>query len=493
MSEKKSWFSLWAQVDPTGPFQFLTCVGITGNVAIPEGDVTITYCPGLMSGEFEPDLLIDGEPGPATLTLEQPYEKVYNWTLELRCPINLQLNYVCGAASTTLQAYEIATVLIRAKRTSGEIIDPAALEPGDDARVMTSATFAAILAAQLKQLDGVRQSPQSTQGVNDIEFLPEVCFSGCSAYTGLGLNGYAVLDSDYLGAYGDTVLHTINGGGLWSPTTTTPFTALGRNAMAVKVLWMGGGAHRVIVAGGTMPATWPEIAYSDDAGVVWHNVNPATGASYGGAGITQMCWDHLGRLWAVGTGGRIYVSSNQGQSWSVSYAAVGTSQNFNDVVFYNANVGYVVANSNEVLRTTDGGATWALLVGPFAGQNLHTCCVNRYGHLFVGTNAGTIWRSTNADQDLDWGLIDTFGGGAGSVNRLRADPRYRFFIGAIWDSATPLGTLYRSEDGGVSFNEQDDLNDLGLNALCVCDQNTIFVGGEAVLGTSFIGRYIREV
>lgn len=486
MSEEKSYFALWAQVNPAEGYEFLTCVGLTGNVVIPKGDLTIVYCPAVESGAYVPDMLITGEAGLVTFSIEQPLEHVFNWTLELLCPINLRLNYVCGGDRNVFDAYRVGVTMIYAKSSTGSIVDPTALQPADNERVMTSADFSALHGALVKKLTGTQQGVTATTGVNDIDFLPPMCLTDCSIYVGLGDYGYAVLDTDYLGAYGDTVLRTVNGGGTWATTTTSPFLTLGRNATAVKVKWTGSGTHRVIVAGGAMAATHPEISYSDDAGVTWYNVNPRL---IGGQGINQMCWDALGRLWAVADGGYIYVSSTQGASWSTAEAGVEVpGVSLNDIVFYNGNVGYAVGNTNAVLQTLDG-ANWDTLTGPIGGTNNLTVAVNRYGHVFIGDNAARIWRSI--DQGANWVEMIDYGGG--SINRLRADPQYRYFLSHIYDDALAAGTLYRSEDGGASFVAQVTPANVGLDALCVVDPNVIYIGGEVVALTSFIAKFIRRV
>lgn len=485
--EKASEYALFAQVDPAGAYEFLTCVGITGNISIPKGDLTIVYCPSIKSGEYEAKMTLQGEPGLVTFSIQHPLEHVFNWALELKCPINLRVHHLCGGDRPILRAYRTNITILEARATVGNIVDPTALGPDANDRVMANADFGALKAEIIKQLTGNRQTVSQTQGINDIDFLPPMCRDDCSVYTETGQKGYAVLDTDYAGVYGDVIIQTEDHGATWALLPQSPFTSLNRSGNAVKVRWTGSGNHRIIVAGDAVGGAAPEISYSDDEGVSWNDVEPSAVA---GQGILQMCWDSIARLWACSDDGYIFYSTDLGESWSASEEAVETTQPLYDIVFYDADVGYCVGGNNVFLRTLDGG-TWGAVTGPTVGVALLSVAVNRFGHVFVGTNDARIFRSINADGDCDWVEINDWGNG--SINCLRADPDHRYWINATWDNATPVGELLRSEDGGHSFRRITTPTNEGLDALCVCDPNVIYIGGEPVGGTSFIGKFIRSV
>lgn len=476
--------ALFIQVDPAEEYEYLTCVGV-GATALPRRAQEIVYCPGVsFEGDFEPSDFVAGEQSEATMALTRPLYNVYNYLLELDCRFNNRLNWGCRGDRPILWGYELSLLFVQSIFTTGALDKGAVIAPGENARVMTSGDLKALRWAFLRQLSGVRQTIAATQGVNDINFLPKICYSKCSSYVGLGQEGYAVLDTDYLGIYGDTVLHTDDYGGTWTATPTSPFLTLGRNATAVLTVILPGDAHRVIVAGGPSPATWPEIGYSDDEGANWINVNPCT-VGHGGDGVNALFRDRLGRIWAALDDGTICLSADQGATWSTAEDGVETGEDLNDIAFYTEQVGYAVGDNNAVLKTTDGGATWDLITGPTAAINLLSIAVNYMGFVFVSTNDARLFRSR--DGGATWeAMLDLL---VGSINRVRFDPKLQYVGYLIHDDGTPRGTMHRSEDGGVTWRAVTTPANNGLNAVFICDPNTIYIGGEVVGTTGFIGKF----
>ncbi|MCB0723522.1 MAG: T9SS type A sorting domain-containing protein [Ignavibacteriae bacterium] len=151
---------------------------------------------------------------------------------------------------------------------------------------------------------------------------------------------------------------------LWSASFPKPDTgyAVGSNGTIIKTV--NGGVN------------WQ--SQSNPSGVLLHHVYFISGS--------------LG--WAVGHSGRIIKTTNGGQNWVLQSS--GTSSNLFYVYFIHRNYGWVVGD-NGVLKTTDGGDTWATsLVEPwvysvyFVNQNTGWAGV-RYGKLFKTTNGGDNW------------------------------------------------------------------------------------------------------
>lgn len=483
--------SLFAQPDPSAVTDPLTCIGI-GDITIPVGDRSIVYCPSATSGEYDPIGFIRGAPDPITLTLTRPLETVYNYLLEGgECPSVYRMNNVCpGTPRTLVTNYLLGVLLYGGQFTSRVIAAPAALEPGENARVNTTGELSALSADFVKRLQSARQAMTQTQHANEITMLPKSCGTKCGLYRNLCAEGYMVLDTDYTGIYGDVVLWTADTGATWAATTTQPFTALGRNGTDVEVILTAGG-HRVIVSGGAVPGLPPEISYSDDGGVLWTNVNPQTGAGTANRGVNRLAWDRRNRLWAAADDGRIYMSSDIGNTWTVPENGVETVQDLNDIEFYTDLIGYAVGDSNVVLQTLDG-ATWDALTGPVPGVNILSVAVNRFGHVFIGTNDARIFRSV--DAGVTWAEMIDFG--AGSVDKIEFDP-FNIYVGyALWNNSTPNGVVRRTEDGGNTWLGGEigltTPNNAGLYGIHVCDANGLFVVGDTVGGTTFCARFQRR-
>lgn len=491
--------SLFAQADPSAVTEPLTCIGI-GDITIPVGDVTIVYCPSATSGQYDPVGFIRGAADAVTLQLTRPLETVFNFLLEGGiCPTTYRMNNVCpGTPKTSVTNYLLGVLLYGGEFTSRVIAAPAALEPGENARVNTTGELSALSVDFIKRLQSARQAMTQTQHANEITMLPRSCGTKCGLYRNLCAEGYMVLDTDYVGVYGDVVLWTANSGAAWTPTTTGPFSAVGRIGSDVEVILTAGG-HRVIVSGGALPGLPPEISYSDDGGVVWSNVNPEAGAGTANRGVNRLAWDRLNRLWAAADDGRIYRTEDIGNTWTIQKGATAPTDDLNDIEFATSQIGYAVGDSNVVLQTLDG-ATWTALTGPVPGVNILSVTVNRFGHVFIGTNDARIFRSVdngatwrNAAGVQNQPMIDF---GAGSVDKLEFDP-FNGYVGyALWNDATPNGLVRRTEDGGVSWLGGEigleTTANAGLYGIHVCDANGLFVVGDTVGGTTFEARFQRR-
>ncbi len=484
---------LFVQENPSSVTEPLTCIGI-GDVTIPKGERTIVYCPAALAGKYDAAGFITGEAGPVTLQITRPLSAVYNYLLETVCAGAYRVNVVCPETSRHLVTnYLWALLLYGGEFTTGGITGLMALQPADNARVNTTGDLAALNADFIKRLQSIRQTLTQVQDVNGIDMLPRSCGTKCGVYRSLCHEGYAVLDTDYLGVYGDTVLWTEDGGAIWTPTPTSPFAYIGRNATDVETIVTSGG-HRVIVSGGAVPGAPPEIAYSDDGGALWYNVFPEAGLGTANRGVNALAWDARLRLWAAADDGRIYVSTNLGTAWSIAEAGVETIQDLNDIVFYTDLIGYAVGDSavapatGAFLRTTDG-ATWDLLPGPVAGVNLLSVAVNRYGHVFVGTNDARVFRSV--DGGVTWEEMVDFG--CGTVDVIEFEPNNRYVGYLAWTNCSNDGFMYRTEDGGNTWLAGEiglttPANN-GIYALAICDANNLFAGGNVHAGTSWIARY----
>lgn len=489
MSDLVKQTALYIQQDPTQAPSFLTCYGV-GAFTPGRPSVNVSYCPGGQFGQWAARRITTGEIATSTLDLNSVMNSVHNYILEQNCPAEYRVNWGCRGNRYVVTNYLLGLVILRAIFTTSQIPEAGLREPGAEELVENTGQLSVLEYSFVKRLAGARQGVTSTQGVNDISFLPEICADECNDYTGLGEEGYAVLDTDYLGVYGDTVLHTADGGGTWAATATSPFLVLGRNATSVVTMVTSSG-HRVVVAGGAMPAAYPEISYSDDTGTIWYNIQIAD-VGGGGRGVNMLTIDPLGRIWAAFDDGRIYRSDDQAESWTVYEDGVETLQDLNDIVFYDENVGYAVGDAGVVLQTTDG-ETWDALTGPVAvGVNILSVAVNRWGHVFVTTNDTRLFRSV--DEGDTWEELRDLA--VGSINRIRFDPQHRYFGYMIWDNAGPVGQLLRSEDGGTTWRAEvlvgTTPTNAGLDAIFVCDPNMVYIGGEPQGGTSYIAKFIRQ-
>ena len=142
-------------------------------------------------------------------------------------------------------------------------------------------------------------------------------------------------------------------------------------------------------------------------------------------------------LWAVGEGGRMLLSKDDGQSWELSKAPA--SEWFLDVDFADGPVGWAVGRAGAAFHTVDGGRTWT----PTASRvrpNLHRVRVAASGEVWAGAAEGALLYS--ADDGASWEWVRR--GGDGVVRDIA-------FQGSTAWAAGDHGMILRSGDGGRSW------------------------------------------
>ncbi|MCY1304207.1 Ycf48-like protein [compost metagenome] len=101
-----------------------------------------------------------------------------------------------------------------------------------------------------------------------------------------------------------------------------------------------------------------------------------------------------------------------------------------------------MGNASKIARSTDNGASWALLSTPFSSTNVQAVATDKAGNwVAVGEN-GKIARST--DNGATWALVSvTNYGNLSSVDTNAT----------AWVVGAAGGTLIRSTDAGATWTE----------------------------------------
>ncbi|HSW07635.1 WD40/YVTN/BNR-like repeat-containing protein [Aquabacterium sp.] len=130
---------------------------------------------------------------------------------------------------------------------------------------------------------------------------------------------------------------------------------------------------------------------ADSGGWCWQNPLPQ------GNPINSYAWLDGQRGWAVGSLGTILKTSDGGQTWATQTS--GTRSNLGRVIFVNDRVGWVGGDNGLLLKTADGGSTWhSVSVGVDIGTERlqaadeNTAWVNTYTDAYVTTDGGSHWR-----------------------------------------------------------------------------------------------------
>jgi photosystem II stability/assembly factor-like uncharacterized protein len=467
------------------PFGHLTCIN-AADLPKPEGDLTPVFCPDeSQKGKFKIEGYIQGEPGAASTTLQMPLSVISNYLLEVKCPFNTWITYNCAGLRGDPENYQLAVLLYQMRKSNTSILAQAvAMGPDEESRIMTNAEVSYEDRLLFYQMAFAPNSLNNTTAANAISFLPESCGDKCTNPRDLCAEGYMAMDGTM---YNSEVKYLKKGLSNWTQTAADPFTYAGGDASDVVTFQTATGHRAVVSRGSTTMGEPAEVAITTDWGANWTNVDVG---AVNGQYINRL-FPLSGRIWAACSGGYIYRSDNLGDSWITLEAGDETVQNLNDICMYDTSVGYAVGNSNAFLYTLDG-VEWAAGTGPAVGTNLLSVAINELGHVFVGAADGAIYRSE--DRGVNWLDVDGVAGawrdfGAGSIDRIRFDPKNRYWGGLLYNNAAGVGVEYRTHDGGATWQApagQVGTWNAGLNDLWLCDQNTVIVVGEVFNTTTFM-------
>ena len=113
--------------------------------------------------------------------------------------------------------------------------------------------------------------------------------------------------------------------------------------------------------------------------------------------------------WAVGNGGTIVATTNDGATWAPQTS--GVKSDLLSVVFISTSNGWAVGTGGVILHTTDGGTTWTpqksntkhTLEGIAFGDTTHGYAVGDDGVIVATSDGGTTWTKqvTHTTTDLD--------------------------------------------------------------------------------------------
>ena len=151
--------------------------------------------------------------------------------------------------------------------------------------------------------------------------------------------------------------------------------------------------------------------------VISDNLNPWLNAVHFGSPTTG---------YAVGDAGSVLKSTDAGNNWNELTLTGGiASRQYNDVFFFDANVGVAVGGwlSNDsistIIKTTDGGANWSVIMDNVGSMfnsvhfynSLEGYAVGNDGLIWYSNDAGSTWSNQTAlisNNDTDYGNRGVF-------------------------------------------------------------------------------------
>ena len=182
--------------------------------------------------------------------------------------------------------------------------------------------------------------------------------------------------------------------------------------------------------------------------------------------------------WAVGQWGVIIATEDGGETWKLQRADTSTDQPLFSVHFADARHGWAVGLWSLMLETDDAGAHWRTIKLPpapgatKADRNLFKIFASAHGTLFVTSEQGLVLRSR--DGGSTWAYAQTGGKGSLWAGTVASDGTV--FVGGL------LGHLYASRDDGETWDKVDSGTTSSITAL--------IANGAGVLGVGLDGTEI---
>jgi len=430
-----------------------------------------------------------------------------DWLLDIDCPMDFQLVMGRCNSPSDLTAYSKIRHFYRATLTEQGESDMDFLGEEETAGVTTATSWSAedVVTIVVVSSEEKRTGVTEAQAFNDIAFLAEGrCEGDCGREIGDGEWGVAVADSNY-GSATANVWYTDDYGASWTICSTDPFAATDADISSCVIL-PGETAPRFIVARGTVESDYgARASISDDWGATWSEVN--VGGNANGSYINGLFKYGVGLIWAVGNGGYIWYTEDRGTTWTeILPATTGVAVELWDIHSPpdDSSLLYVVGESNTIIKSEDTGESWSSVSGPADGtEALYAVDVDSEYKFFVGgqIDAGEECLWVTEDGGTNWTALAFTGSttASGEVRRFRQCPRaprqHKVFIHGANNGSTRRygpGTsfrMFRTLDGGGSFERMDLVTNNGLNGLSVVDINHAWACGEVVSGFGEIQRF----
>lgn len=475
--------SLWIQPDgPNSDPVMLECHGIEDVVkSFGAVERAYRYAPNAVN-KYKMVSRVQGPPEGQTTTILTDLKSTADYLekQEGKCPFPVYvLKHDCKKG--TFSDWQTAFVLPASSIQQATLSNLLALEPaaGDTSQQAWEIEYADVL--RIRKLGvGQKATGSVLEGAKIVACGDITCW-GCGDAS--DSCDTLVLVTDAGPAAVADIYYSVDGGETWTATAADPF-AIVEDIPAIVCFRTGPDTWRWLAGRGVeaAPANPPEIAYSDDAGATWTNVDlGAVAGDYFIWNQSIFALDHT-HVWAGTEAGDIWFSSDAGVTWTEQVTA-----NVNAIYaikFLNQNIGLIGGAANTILYTANGGDTWTALTGPAAEAANIVASVHLIdeNHFWIGYSSGNLYYSNNAGATWTERVLDSFlpvGTPLDSINHVTfIDEQVGWVAG---EYGANLAGVLRTFDGGANWQLFALGTTGGAGAIkgaayvTVCDYNKAFV------------------
>lgn len=456
-----------------------------GDVTIPEGDVTLFYCPDPSApNKFIVTGSVQGAAGAPTTSITADYTEDLDDLERVRFPFTLFVNHTKRGRKDNFANRDRSLIFLNARITQRGYSNLATRTPDNNNKSEVSYELTAEAVIVDANMTVARQTISETNSINNIRFCNEaqqrtddsVARDSCEI-------GFATCDRTSTAVA--NVLYTSNGA-TWAASAADPFAA-SEDINGLVCFEISRDTTRVIVGRGTTDAgNPPEIAYSDNNGTTWTTVNiNATNALFLPNPHSLFALDSS-HIWVGLDNGYIYFSEDGGLTWTAQESGTINTGDWNVIKFVNTEVGWAGGETNELARTLDGGDTWSAITGPSArnSDNVTALEVLDQNRAWIGYSTGYLYYTL--DGGTTWTQRTFSGSASGSVKDIEF---YNDLLGfMIHNTSAPVGRLFKTIDGGYTWELVTMPTNAGVNDLFICDQWKVFIAGEAQGSLGFIAK-----
>jgi len=197
--------------------------------------------------------------------------------------------------------------------------------------------------------------------------------------------------------------------------------------------------------------------------------------------ISALLINTSGDVFAVTGSNGIYISRDNGESWSWLVGGFTTSLAINSSGHI-----FVGMRRDGILRSTDNGTSWTAVNTSLMNKDVLALAINSKDYIFAGTNGGGVFRSR--DNGGSWAPVNNGLSGTWSVSRFGLNAIGDVFVSAGIYNTNTWGVFRSSDDGGSWVKSDAGLYTINRNSINAVNIN-FAIDSDGHFLAAFLGVY----